>query len=45
MIWIYRILINLAIPFGIFGLIVRGFKNPEYWRRWGERFGLSLIHI
>lgn len=45
MIWIYRILINLAIPFGIFGLIVRGFKNPEYWRRWGERFGFANAEV
>ena len=39
--WLYRILINLAIPFGLIGLIVRGFKNPAYWQRWGERFGFA----
>ncbi len=39
MIWLYRILLNLAIPFGIVGLILRGFKNRRYWSRWGERFG------
>ena len=35
----YRVLMNLAIPFGLLGLILRGFKNPKYWSRWPERFG------
>ena len=35
----YRVLLNLAIPFGLLGLFVRGFKNPKYWSRWAERFG------
>jgi 3-deoxy-D-manno-octulosonic-acid transferase len=35
----YRLLLNLAIPFGLLGLLLRGFKNPNYWRRWPERFG------
>ena len=39
MIWLYRILLNLAIPFGLVGLFVRGFKNKQYWSRWTERFG------
>jgi len=39
MIWVYRILLNLAIPFGLLGLVFRGFKNPKYWSRWSERFG------
>lgn len=39
MIVLYRILLNLAIPFGLFGLLLRGFKNPKYWQRWTERFG------
>jgi len=39
MIWLYRILLNLAIPFGVVSLILRGFKNPAYWMRWSERFG------
>ncbi len=41
MIWLYRILLNLAIPFGLLGLIFRGFKNPLYWSRWTERFGFT----
>lgn len=39
MIWLYRILLNLAIPFGLMGLFFRGFKNKQYWSRWTERFG------
>ena len=45
MIWLYRALLNLAIPFGIIGLIIRGFKNPQYWSRWGERFGFVGTQI
>jgi len=45
MIWLYRILLNLAIPLGIVGLILRGFKNRQYWFRWGERFGFVSIDI
>jgi len=41
MIWVYRILLNLAIPFGLIGLLIRGFKNTQYWYRWGERFGFA----
>ncbi len=41
MIWLYRLLLNLAIPFGLIGLVFRGFKNPQYWSRWGERFGFA----
>lgn len=40
MIWLYRLILNLAIPFGLIGLVVRGFRNPQYWRRWSERFGV-----
>lgn len=39
MILVYRILLNLAIPFGLLGLFFRGFKNRQYWSRWTERFG------
>lgn len=39
MILLYRLLLNLAIPFGLLGLVLRGFKNSAYWSRWGERFG------
>ena len=39
MIWLYRLLLNLAIPFGLVGLAIKGFRNPGYWHRWSERFG------
>ncbi len=41
MIWLYRILLNLAIPFGLIGLSIRGFRNSAYWSRWPERFGAT----
>ena len=41
MIRVYRILLNLAIPFGLLGLVLRGFKNSAYWHRWSERFGFA----
>lgn len=39
MIFLYRLLLNLAIPFGLVSLFLRGFKNAAYWSRWSERFG------
>ena len=45
MIWIYRILLNLAIPFGLVSLFFRGFKNKQYWSRWTERFGFVPEHV
>jgi len=41
MIHIYRVLLNLAIPFGLLALVLRGFKNSAYWSRWSERFGFA----
>ena len=45
MIFIYRLLLNLAIPFGLINLLFRGFKNPAYWSRWRERFGFGSDEI
>lgn len=45
MIWLYRILLNLAIPFGLVSLTLRGFKNPQYWSRWSERFGFANAQV
>jgi 3-deoxy-D-manno-octulosonic-acid transferase len=45
LIWLYRILLNLAIPFGLISLLLRGFKNPQYWSRWSERFGFASPEI
>lgn len=39
MMLLYRLLLNLAIPFGLLSLLIRGFRNPKYWERWTERFG------
>jgi len=39
MIILYRVLLNLAIPFALVSLLIRGFKNSAYWSRWKERFG------
>lgn len=39
MMLLYRLLLNLAIPFGLLGLLFRGFRNPKYWQRIPERFG------
>ena len=39
MIWLYRVLLNLAIPIGLIGLFIKGFRNSAYWFRWTERFG------
>ena len=41
MIYVYRLILNLAIPFGLLGLAFRGFKNSAYWHRWPERFGFA----
>ncbi|NND81403.1 MAG: 3-deoxy-D-manno-octulosonic acid transferase [Gammaproteobacteria bacterium] len=40
MLHLYRVLINLAIPFGLVALLFRGFRNRQYWYRWPERFGM-----
>lgn len=45
MIWLYRLLLNLAIPFGLLSLFFRGFKNKQYWSRWTERFGFVPDHV
>ncbi|RBP48904.1 lipid IV(A) 3-deoxy-D-manno-octulosonic acid transferase [Arenicella xantha] len=45
MIWLYRLALNLAIPFGLIGLAVRGFKNSAYWSRWPERFGFANSEV
>ncbi len=41
MLQLYRALLNLAIPFGLIGLALRGFRNAAYWSRWSERFGFA----
>lgn len=36
---LYTWLIRAFFPFVILHLVMRGFKNKNYWRRWPERFG------
>ena len=36
---IYSFILYLFTPFVILRLIWLGFRNPDYWDRWAERFG------
>ena len=36
---VYTLALYLLLPVVLFHLIRRGFRNPSYWHRWGERFG------
>ena len=45
MIWIYRLLLGIAIPFVLISLYFRGFKNPKYRLRWRERFGSVPLKV
>ena len=36
---IYSVIFYLLVPFIFIRLILRGFKSPLYFQRWGERFG------
>ena len=45
MIWFYKIGLYVAIPFALIGLVLRGFRNPLYWSRWGERFGFIAPEV
>ena len=36
---LYTLLLYLALPFVSLMVLVRGLRNREYWRGWGERFG------
>lgn len=44
MLTLYSLLLPLLIPVVIVHLLLRGLKNPDYFRRWGERFGFSRIY-
>lgn len=43
MLKLYSLLLPLLIPVVILHLLIRGLKNPDYFRRWGERFGFNKI--
>jgi len=36
---LYTLFLYLFLPVILIRLLVRGFRNPDYWHRWGERFG------
>ena len=36
---LYTLLLYLLLPLIALRLVVRGFKNHAYWKRWNERFG------
>jgi 3-deoxy-D-manno-octulosonic-acid transferase len=44
MLKLYSLLLPLLIPVVILHLLIRGLKNPDYFRRWGERFGFNKIY-
>lgn len=44
MLKLYSLLLPLLIPVVILHLLFRGLKNPDYFKRWGERFGFNDIH-
>ena len=37
----YRLALYLFLPVLLMRLVLRGFSNPGYWRRWRERFALD----
>jgi len=41
MIFVYRLVLYLFLPVLLIRLVLRGFSNPAYWRRWRERFALD----
>ncbi len=36
---LYTWLLRLAFPYVLLHLLVRGLRNRDYWKRWGERLG------
>ena len=37
--YVYTSFLYLFLPIILLRLLVRGFRNPDYWSRWRERFG------
>jgi len=40
---LYSLLMYLLVPLFIWRLVRRGFRSPDYWQRWGERFGFTNL--
>lgn len=38
---LYTLLLYLALPFVSLIVLLRGLRNREYWRGWGDRFGFG----
>jgi 3-deoxy-D-manno-octulosonic-acid transferase len=38
---LYTLLLYLALPFVSLIVLLRGLRNRDYWRGWGERFGFG----
>lgn len=41
--YIYTPFLYLFLPIILFRLLIRGYKNPDYWSRWKERFGWVVV--
>jgi 3-deoxy-D-manno-octulosonic-acid transferase len=42
---LYTLLLYLALPFVSLIVLLRGLRNREYWRGWGERFGFGTPRL
>lgn len=40
--YLYTLFLYLFLPVILLRLLVRGVRNPDYWNRWGERFGFGI---
>ncbi|TNF98170.1 MAG: 3-deoxy-D-manno-octulosonic acid transferase [Gammaproteobacteria bacterium] len=40
---LYSLLMYLMVPLFLWRLLRRGFRLPEYWQRWPERFGYNNL--
>jgi len=41
--FLYILVLYLFLPIILLRLLIRGFRNPDYWNRWGERFGRGIF--
>jgi 3-deoxy-D-manno-octulosonic-acid transferase len=42
---LYTLLLYLALPFVSVSVLLRGLRNRDYWRGWGERFGCGAARL
>lgn len=43
--YLYTLFLYLFLPVILLRLVIRGFRNPDYWHRWGERFGWGIVDM